>query len=240
MKRIALLIEASEVPGESVLPGAKEDVKAYHDWIYSKPGGDWYDTEIRILNTPRISEVKAAISAAGKVDYAFVAFSGHGCHSKELDLTKLCMRDGTMSVREVVPDTDRCTMVVDACRNVMAEIFTKSFQLSLNEARAYAKFAEARNYRQDFEDLVSNAEKGTIFLYSCDLDESAGESASGGYFSRYLVEGGLAYARSRNGQRSYLTKTAFQVAAEATTLRNKQQHPKYEPGRRLVHFPFGV
>jgi hypothetical protein len=240
MKRIAFLIESSEVPGEDILKGAQEDVKAYKDWIYSKPGGDWFDSEIKILNTPRISEVKRVIQAAGKIDYAFVAFSGHGCHSKELDLTKLCMRDGTMSVRELIPDTDRCTMVVDACRHVMPEVFTKSFQLSLNEARAYAKFAEARNYRQDFEDLVANAEKGTIFLYGCDLNESAGESERGGYFSRYLVEGGLAYARNRGGNRSYSTKTAFQVAAEATAARNKQQHPKYEPGRRLGHFPFGV
>lgn len=240
MKRIAFLIESSEVPGEDVLKGAQEDVKAYKDWLYSKPGGDWNNGEMNILNTPRISEVKRAIQAAGKIDYAFVAFSGHGCHSKELDLTKLSMRDGTMSVRELVPDTDRCSMVVDACRHVMREIFTKSFQFSLNEARAYAKFAEARDYRQEFEDAVANAEKGTIFLYGCDLDESAGESETGGYFSRYLVEGGLAYARNRGWDRLYSTRSAFQFAAEATTGRNKQQHPKYEPGRRLVHFPFGV
>jgi len=241
VKRYALLIEASEVPGEDRLEGAKADVMAYHDWLYSKPGGDWRNDEIVTLNTPTASEVRRALTRAGKVDYAFVAFSGHGFHSKELDLTKLCMRDGRMTVREIIPDSPRCAMVVDACRNVMPEIFTKSFQLSLLEARRYAKFAEERNFRQDFENLVADAEKGTIFLYSCDLEESAGESSLGGYFSRFLVEAGGAFAdRNQDGSKWYSTKHAFTSAARMTTERNRQQHPKYEPGRRLVHFPFGV
>lgn len=241
MKRYALLIEASEVPGEDVLEGTKADVQAYRDWLYSKPGGDWFDHELKVLHTPKVSEVKKAIQSVGKVDYAFVAFSGHGFHSKELDLTKLCLRDGRMTVREIIPDAARCTMVVDACRNVMREIFTKSFQLSLNEARRYAKFAEARNFREDFENLVAQAEKGTVFLYSCDLDESAGESRLGGYFSRFLVDAGNAFGdRNTDGSKWFSVKGAFKDAAEATTLRNKQQHPKFEPGRRLVHFPFGV
>lgn len=109
----------------------------------------------------------------------------------------------------------------------MAEFTTKSFQLSLNEARMYQKFAEERNFREDFETQVAAAEKGTIFLYSCDLDESAGESARGGYFSRALVEAGHAFGlRNADGSKWYSTKNAFTEASEATTIRHRQQNPK--------------
>jgi hypothetical protein len=241
MKRCALLIEASEVPDEDVLLGAKADVKAYWEWLYSKPGGDWYGSEIKVLNTPTIGEVKKAIQLAGKIDYAFITFSGHGYHSSDLDLTKVCLRDGRMTVRELIPDAARCTLVIDACRNVMSEIFEKSFQLSLAEARRYARFAEERNFRQEFEDLVAKAEKGPVFLYSCDLNESAGESRRGGYFSRLLVEAGNAFGENNTDSSKWFSvRGAFRQAAEATTRKNNQQHPQFEPGRRLVHFPFGV
>jgi len=241
MKRRAFIIEASEVPGEDVLRGAKADAQAYWKWLYSKPGGDWFESEIVCLHTPTVSEVKKALQAAGKIDYGFVAYSGHGFHSEELDLTKLCLRNGTMTVRDLIPNTDRCTMVVDACRNVMPEIFLESFDLTRNEVTRYAKFAEARNFREDFESLVTQAEKGTIFLYSCDLNESSGESPLGGYFSRFLVEAGRMFADSNEGGRQWLsTKDAFAAAMQYTIGRNKQQHPQYEPGRRREHFPFAV
>jgi hypothetical protein len=132
-------------------------------------------------------------------------------------------------------------VVIDACRNVMPEIFTEAFRLSLLEMKRYAKAAEVRNFRRDFETLVAKAEKGPVFLYSCDLNESAGESARGGYFSRFLLEAGHAFAASNeDGSKWYAVDKAFASAAEATTNRNRTQHPQFEPGRRRVHFPFGV
>src|SRR4051794_12363144 len=101
MKRLALLIEASEVPGETKLDGAAADVVSYAEWLGMRSGGQWYDSEIVALNTPRVSEVKKALTAIGKVDYAFVAFSGHGYHSKELNETKVCLRDGNMLARDL-------------------------------------------------------------------------------------------------------------------------------------------
>lgn len=239
MKRFAIIIEASEAPGEVVLPGAKSDAKHFREWLYSKNGGDWYTKEMVVLHTPTVRDVKKAIETAGKVDFAFVTFSGHGFHSEELDQTKVLLKDGRMGVRDLIPDTDRCTMVVDACRNVMPEIFPETIQLSLGMRTKSAMVAQ-RNYRQDFETELAKAEKGTIFLYSCDLDESAGESDTGGYFSRYLLETGRKFVEQTDGTKWLSTYNAFGPAAAATTGRNSQQHPKYEPGRRLLHFPFAV
>ncbi len=220
MKRFALIIEASECPSETRLDGAKADAVAYHGWMYSKPGGDWYDSEIVTLHTPTINEVKRALYTAGKVDYAFVAFSGHGYHSKELDFTKLCLRDGQMGVRDIIPDADRSTVVVDACRNVMQEIFTETAERSIAEVTRFSKMVRERNYRRLFEDRTAEAEKGPIFLYSCDLDESAGESRLGGYFSRFLVEAGRKFAEgNQTGSHWYPMDSAFNRAAAATTVR---------------------
>jgi hypothetical protein len=241
MKRFALIIESSECPGETKLDGAKADAVAYHGWLYSKPGGDWFDSEMVTLHTPTINEVKRAISNVGKVDYAFVAFSGHGFHSKELDLTKLCLKDGYMGVREIIPDTERSTVVIDACCNIMPEIFTETIERSLAEVARFSKMAMERDYRKIFESWIADAEKGPIFLYSCDLDESAGESRLGGYFSRFLVEVGRRFAQgNQDGRKWFSTEHAFNIAANDTTLRNRTQHPIYEPGRRRNHFPFGV
>jgi len=239
MKRFALIIEASDVDS-SKLPGAKVDAQTYHDWMYSKSGGDWFSSEMVTLHSPTVAEVKRAISTVGKTDYAFVSFSGHGFHSKELDKTKICLKGGTMTAREIVPDTDRCTVVIDACRNVMPDKLLESVMLAYGYSEKRAELAQ-RDYRKDFEVQVAAAEKGTIFLYSCDLDEAAGEDRNGGYFSRYLVKAGRTFAdRNGDGSKWYSMARAFEQASVATTEHNKQQHPKYEPGRRLIHFPWGV
>ncbi len=170
-----------------------------------------------------------------------MTFSGHGYHSQELDQTKVCLRQGRMGVRELLPNTERCTVVIDACRKVMREVFMESYQLSVAEVRKYAEFARTRNFRQEFETLVEKAEKGFVFLYSCNLDEAAGESRRGGYFSRALVEAGKAFGdRNADGSKWYPMNSAFDAAAVTTTGYNPAQHPQFEPGRRLVHFPFAV
>jgi hypothetical protein len=240
MKRFALLIEASEVPNEDKLPGAKADVANFREWICSKPGGAWFTTEIVELHTPTLSEVKKAITAAGKMDFAFVTFAGHGIHSQELDETKACLRDGRMVIRDLIPNVERCTIVVDACRNVVSERLLESIEFSLARQK-YMKFAEDRNARRDFEVQVAKAEKGYEFLYSCGLNESAGDTPTGGFFSWYLVQGGNEFAqRNEGGKNWYSVKSAFNFAAKKTTERHRPQHPQFEPGRRTEHFPFAV
>jgi hypothetical protein len=241
MKRFALLIEASAVPGEVKLPGASVDVDNYYKWLYSQSGGDWYGGEIEVLRTPSISEVKKAMQKPGRVDYAFVTFSGHGYHAKELNETKICLRDGQMMARELWPDTDRATLVIDACRNVIAEFRAEEYLLSKALVENYRKAAAVRDYRKEFDTLVGQAEKGAEFLFSCDLDESAAESEhSGGVFSRLLVESGNAFANRHSPSDWFTVRNAFEVAGPRTTEINRTQHPKFAPGRRLVHFPFAV
>jgi hypothetical protein len=242
MKRFALLIEASQVPGEQDLPGARADMETFQSWLISNPGGFWHSTEYQILRTPTVAEVKKALERIGKIDYGFIVFAGHGFHSKELDKTKVCLKDGGLLAHELRPNADRCTLVIDACRNVVSEIpLMESIQLSYAEVRKYAAFARTRDFRQEFETKIGACEKGFIYLYSCDLNESAADSPRGGLFSRCLVASGVGFAENNSDAKKWLsTREAFGSASSATTSHTPTQHPKYEPGRRLGHFPFAI
>lgn len=179
LKRFALLIEASSVFGQDPLPGAVRDVYAQRDWLLSKPGGLWRDEEIKVLNTPTGIGVYKAIFEAGEVDYAYVAFSGHGSHSVELNQTQICLQqDHNIEVRNLIPNTKRCTVVIDACRGLAREQVTESIHLS---TRVAVKFGEAitKDYRREFDRRILEAEQGAIFLYSCGVNEFAGETERG-------------------------------------------------------------
>ncbi len=144
MKRAALLIESSDRPGEPVA-GARRDVEAFHAWLESKTGGDWFSSEITALHTSTVRDVRRSLDNIGRVDYAFIAFAGHGYHAEELDLTKLFMLGGTMTVREIIPDTARASVVIDACRNVVSQALMESIQLSTNAVEKYARVGAKKN-----------------------------------------------------------------------------------------------
>lgn len=239
MKRFALIVEASEVPDEDKLPGAVADAENYYAWLYSKSGGDWFGSEIVALHTPTVSEVNQAVASAGKVDYAFVAFSGHGFHHGGLDETQVCLRGGFMAARRLMPNADRCAIIVDACRHVLGEEVRESIKLSATYNKAFT-YAE-RDYRKDFEVEMASADKGTVFLFSCDLDEAAGEGSRGGYFSRALYQVGLDFRLSNTEGKNWLSMDkAFSRAAAKTRTRNPQQNPRFQSGPKSKHVPFAV
>ena len=52
MNRFALIIEASDVEGQTALPGAKQDAINWYNFLTSNVGGGWRQDEIVILNKP--------------------------------------------------------------------------------------------------------------------------------------------------------------------------------------------
>lgn len=239
MDRRAILIEASEVPGQSILKGAKLDPKIFEDFLISKAGGNWYSTEITILRNPTVAEVKSKIAAARIADYSFVSFSGHGYHAKgkSVDETRIMLKNGELSAFELNTGSDRVTVVVDACRNVhlLQRSITANLQLS-------AIASDMPSTRSLFDQEVQKCERGAIFMYSCDLNEAATEYSNGGLFTNSLVDFAETWSlkQSGSGGKVLSTKDAFAGASIVTTKKMPQQNPQYEPGRRLGHFPFSV
>lgn len=243
MKRKALLIEASATPGETALPGAAKDPDVIKRFLKSQAGGEWEESEIEILRNPSCFEVKLSVKLASVADYAFVAFSGHGHHvvGKGVDETRICLRDGQMSAYELNTGSDRCTVVIDACRKV-THLVENVEKYARARAMLFSNTLVKRGYRQYFDKQLEECGTGVIYLYSCNLNEAAGENSEGGFFTLFLVDSGETWHDSQASRwnQCYTLEDSFKSAAAMTTKRQPQQHPVYDPGRRLDSFPFAV
>ncbi len=244
-KRAAILVESSDIPSQRDLPGARLDVKNWQKHLLSKHGGAWEPTEITVLNKPSWNYLKNLLEIHHNTDYVFITFSGHGYHlaGKDIDETRICLTStDEVAVVSINPGNPRCTFVIDTCRGIVREeeLLRKSMVF---EARFYKEAVDRSVYRELFDLMVLKGERGIIRLYSCDLDEAANESSrSGGHFSRSLVDCSEDWYQSvEHGERLYYpVNSAFNCAAGRTTARSPQQHPQYEGGRRLNHFPISV
>lgn len=240
MARKAILIEASEVPRQTPLPGAKEDVINLSRFLRSMAGGEWHSSEIDVLANPSVATVLATIAAARSADYAFVSFSGHGRHvvGKDIDETRILLRDGELSAFQLNTGSDRVTVIIDACRHV-SELIGEQRSLQANAGQLSYNLQSTRAL---FDSELRLCERGAIYMYGCDLNEGANENSKGGLFTRSLIGVGDDWFAGPHTKSSDVLsiQQAFAGAAVITTRRAPQQHPQYQPGRRLHHFPFAV
>lgn len=245
MDRLAILIEASKLKDHDPLPGAVADVENYAEFLKSPVGGAWQESEITTLHNPRRENLKRYIQIAAHYDFTMVTFSGHGHHvvgAKGVNETRLCLNDTEeIAVHELNPGNPWSLVIADTCRKVTVlemEYEVRGFRNLMAEKRAHFR-PDAKKCRELFDKSITEAEKGPITMYSCDLNEAAGESSRGGYFSCGLLEISAAWADRGDGS-VLRSNTAFTGAAAYTTNKNPQQHPVQEAGRRLVHLPFAV
>jgi hypothetical protein len=240
MSRKAILIEASSIKGHDDLPGARVDVENYSSFLQSPIGGLWLPDEIEILRNPTRLLLKKTLLQAKIVDYAMVAFSGHGyhAHGRTIDETRVCLNDNEeASVQELNPGNERCAIIADCCRKVTEVLLEKrAWQFSVKAHVPAA--ANPAKCRRLFDLLVETAEKGPIYVYSCGLNEAAGDIPS---FSQALVEFGENWGENQSRSPSSLKlREAFDGATAIIQRPRPQQHPHYDGGRRKDHFPFAV
>jgi len=244
MRRKALIIEASKAEIQNDLPGARVDAERFSEFLLSDFGGAWDPPEITVMHTPNAAEVMQAKREMRAADYAFVAFSGHGYHVRGggVDDTKICLRNGDeIDVLELNPATDRCFIIIDACRSLVHEEVEKGARLKKG-AFMVEDMSRRYRFRQLFDQYVKVAEKGAIYAYACDVTESAQESKQGGYFSRALVECSDGWASNKPGTLDsvYDVNSAFSCAKISVNRKAPQQNPQFQPGRRHKFFPFAV
>lgn len=246
MKRMALLVEASNVQGEKALPGAVFDLVNYRAFLKTNAGGAWTDAEIVPLSNPSRTQLLEKIDAARSANYFFFAFSGHGHHVRGsgVDETRLCLQSRTeVSVTECNPGSDRCTLLIDSCRG-LTEMREEKRAVVAN-ARQFSLSSEALKYRMAFDATVEQLPKGCVRLFSCDVNETAGEwSGRGGYFSRTLLDEADAWiAKQGGGTRGqyFPWDQAFQQTTATIKAFAPQQNPKDDSGRmRTPYFPMAL
>jgi hypothetical protein len=256
MERKAILIEASDVAGETNLPGARVDIENWMAFLKSALGGAWKDSEIRRFNKPTSTEVKNYLEEhSGK--YCLVAFSGHGSNGSVAlnDYNKSC----PLSTLE--PKGDRGVLIVDSCRGIEK---AKSFRSSVAKSAGVlseraggtvllnARHGDITNFSaledpglihynrildaQAFMNALSASQKGVVRMLACAEGEGAGEDPeSGGYYTSALLD--AAYAFERDTRESGIL-TTLQAHDYASAIMPWQQRPEYSP--RSVTFPFAV
>jgi hypothetical protein len=242
MRRLAVLIACQNVPGEAPLSGAVADVQRFERFLLSPYGGAWRPSEIMKLVDPRVRDVAAALLASSLADYTLFTFSGHGWYLVDDETgegeTMLCMaspRD--IPETALISQCPRQLVIIDACRTV----FRPEPQVKIGGlAEVFKSMPDAAASRRLFDDLVPRCEAGRIVMYSCGLDESAGEDKYGGYFSRALVDECEAACTGSHQQVIVNALNGFQRAEQAMTARHPPQHPEYNGGRRHHHFPLAV
>ena len=257
MNRFALVIESSNVKGQTDLPGARADAQNWVAYLKSPLGGSWLDSEIVVLNKPASTLVREHLTIH-RDDYCFVCFSGHGEHNRYLNETVLCLNEGEQScaVSKIKPLGDRGTLIVDACRGdagqrrVRVEKRAATIALAnqanamLNRQASVVAFNASmpRSSSPWFTRLLS-APAGIVTMYSCSIGEGAGEydatdPVQGGYYSVTLIQVAQAWnQRTLNGN-IYTTKNAHDDVVSYFQETNRGQHPEYSPS--WLAYPFAV
>jgi hypothetical protein len=257
MIRRAILIESSNVAGQTELPGARIDVRKWREFLKSDLGGAWTDDEITTLNKPWPSQVQTALTL-GPDCYCFVAFSGHGCdgavvlhdHYQEFPISSL------------KPKTNRAAIVIDACRGpaelvsfsasrkvAMAnEYLGEAVAIQAGQAKSLEQSPYARalvvlnrltrtsNHRTHWDTALQSTLTGTVEMLACAKGQDSNEHRfSGGYYTTLLMQSADRWDQRSTQPGTHSTKDAHDYAA---SLLPPQQTPEYSPS--WLDFPFAV
>ncbi len=242
MKRKAILIGSPDVKPE--LPGVDVDLNDICQFLLSPRGGQWKREEITILRNPsKLDVTKELVDTIG-CDYTFVTCSGHGEHQvgEGLDNTVMYLREHeTMKISDIKAYSNRSTIIVDTCRNLV-KVTKKELLKALNESLGFAmESASNINFREAFNTEVMNCSEGRIVLYSCDINQSAGDDGSGGVFTQNLLNSSNAITNTNLYSYTPLyLDAAFEFAKEKTTAENYPQRPVMNAGRRRDFYPFAI
>ena len=256
MKRKAVLIESSNVTGETDLPGARVDVENWKNFLKSDLGGSWTDSEIVTLHKPLSAAVENELKLAADC-YCFVAFSGHGTDGA------VVLNPGYTSfpVSQLKPAVDRATVIVDSCRGITpaqrvsfiktATAFANEAQTelvaknALEEGRAtvfashdsiYNRSTNFSMRQNNWEKAIKDSAKGIVEMLSCAKGQGAGEDPSaGGYYTSLLLQSAAKWLERTTTSKVHSTKEAHDHAA---SLLPAQQTPEYRPS--WLAFPFAV
>lgn len=239
MTRQAILIGAANV--KPILPGVNQDLIDIKKYLKSDAGGAWNEDEIIILKDESLEIVKRTIAAAKYKDYVFITCSGHGEHrlSSLTDNTVMYLNEkDTIQINEINPQNKRHLVIVDVCRTLVREVNrqTALYESGMNHFinKSYI------DYRKVFENAVMQTTEGRIVVYSCDINQTAGDDGKGGVFTQELLKSHNNFRPNGNSYAIVNIEQAFIVAKQKTYEKNAPQTAVINAGRRRDYFPFAI
>jgi hypothetical protein len=229
------------------LPGVRADHENYRSFLVSPAGGAWEHSEISDIGSVTASDLERTILTAQRHDYSLVIFAGHGSYNPRIQETLVCINDKEeVAVSRLNTGTRRQLTIIDACRTVPIVELVEKLAARMDEFAKSLTNAYRASCRELYDQAIGSAEAGQSYVYSCSVNEAAGETQNGGDFSRALLrhaeswaERATFYARTRATE-SLSIREAFDGAVSVLKSRRSAQTPVLEEGRRLRSFPFAV
>lgn len=238
LRRKALLIGNSVVP--PALPGVIKDLEKYKRFLISNNGGAWEENEILISLNEGYNEILQKVRNVSFVDFSFVLIAGHGEHriinNHSAGETHFWISNNqAIPVSYCFPTTTKSLVLIDVCREIV-----KVNKAVMDYAESHQMFKSMgmsrEEYRKKYDDAIISNPDGRITLFSCDLNQTAGDNGDGGVFSNNLL-----HSVSNNRQGNVITiDVAFNFAREKTHKENFPQSPVMDAGRRRHFYPFGL
>lgn len=236
MIRSALIIGSPDAQ----IPGVYDDMRNYRRFFESPGGGGWHSREIITLECPSSSQVKEHLAGMRGADYSIVIFAGHGYYSQAHRCTMLELRKN-----EQIEDyalkigAPKHTLVIDACRMVVQDQILKAAMESL-VARSETPQSLAGS-RLLFENAVRASAPGLATMYSCSLNETAGDIAgTGGRYSSSLLATSEEWAKSFASGVLPVSEAHDRAVRTTVVHSGGRQNPVGEFPRSVPRFPFAV
>lgn len=256
MQRKAIIIESSNIKGESYLPGAAVDALNWKDFLRSDLGGNWLDSEIESHSNPMGVTIQRILRAAASGDYTFVVFSGHGSEGS------VCLNDYEhyFPIASLTPLSTKGTLILDTCRGsdggerysfpsmtkkseyiVIANSESRSVMTAMNER--VENFSNVQNVitpRSLWDRYLQKAAVGNAKMQSCSKGQSAGEDPnSGGYYTSLLMLSAKQWHQTAISMEQHTTHDAHSYARSHMP---NGQRPEYtsSPASTFREFPFAV
>jgi len=204
------------IGNDAGLPGVKIDVENYRRFFKSSVGGNWLDSEIRVLLNPmQVTLMNELTSLRTQLlDYLIIIFSGHGGQEREtvLEINRMGEQISESVLRGIC---HRQLNIFDCCR---------SYPESIEEATRVTnliKSFSSYNTRDAYEKRILESISQQVLLYSCSIGEVSHDTSEGGAYSKNLI---FSAADFTSGFK--LVGDAHAEAARLTTREFNNQHPE--------------
>jgi len=218
---------------DDTIPGVDIDLTNWQNFLQSPLGGAWERQEITILRNPNKILLDWHIHQINEgSNYTLFAFSGHGELVTSTD-THIHINDQQkMDATAFRSKAKKQTIILDCCR-FPAE--RERFYEALAKNMSMEQHQDRQACRQLYDRHIETCDDGLVRLYSCSVNETAGDSeAFGGYYTNGLISSASATFRLQT------IKQAHEAAKQKVARLRDDQHPVGEFPRSHNSFPFAV
>ena len=184
MKRRAILV--GHIGGQL---STNADLDKVYKFLCSNRGGAWEPSElIRLANVSRHEfETLLYATRAGKYDFVFFYFSGHGEYTRGTSL-ELNPQGETINESELSGLGSRQLNIFDCCRKLPEKVTLKLANFVAMDSLVESRNWERKVCRELYDVRNMTAAPQLMSLYACEIDQYAHDFGRGGVYTNHLID----------------------------------------------------